>query len=526
MLILRNVNIPLDFSGKFKSECAKELRTDINNIKSLRIIRKSIDARKKSDIHFVYSFEIGLYKDEQRIVRNCKKAEISTLNEFDYFNPSRDINSSSPLIVGSGPAGLFAALEFIKFGYTPIIIERGETVSKRTKDVEKFWKDNVLNTSSNVQFGEGGAGTFSDGKLNTGTNSPFRMRVLRTFVEFGAPDDILYDAEPHIGTDLLRDVVSNIRAYITENGGKYFFSTTLTGFNIVNGCIKSAVIEHDGEIQTINCDTVVLAIGHSARDTFEMLYKSGVRIESKPFSVGARIEHLQFDINKSRYGDMFNHPALGAASYKLSAHIAGRGVYTFCMCPGGAVVNATSESNSIVTNGMSYHARNMDNSNSALLVSVDLHDFGSTDPLSGVQFQKMIERSAYDVTQSYKAPVQRLTDFMQNKNTTEFGSVTPSCMGGVSCANLNNILPQFICDSMKAGILEFADKIKCFSDGDAVLTAPETRSSSPVRIVRGDDMQSNLVGLYPCGEGAGYAGGITSSAVDGIRVARAIMSKR
>ncbi len=524
MLILRNINVTVDFDGDFKSRCADELHTSIDNISAIRIIRRSIDARKKNDIHFVYSFEIELFKNEEKICRNCKKAEHTSCERADRFMPIRK-SDVSPLIIGSGPAGLFAALELIEYGYKPIIIERGKAVSERTADVEHFWQFGSLNTSSNVQFGEGGAGTFSDGKLNTGINSQFRMKVLRTFVKFGAPDDILYDAEPHIGTDLLRNVIINIRNYITENGGVYCFNTSFVGFNQNNGSIKSVIIEQDGLRQTVDCDTVVLAIGHSSRDTFEMLYSSGVKMESKPFSIGARIEHLQCDINRSRYGDLFDNLKLGAASYKLSAHVENRGVYTFCMCPGGVVVNAASENGRVVTNGMSYHARSGINANSAVLVGIDARDYGYDSPLAGMKFQQDIEGKAYNISETYKVPAQRFVDFLQNKNTTEFGSVQPSCKGGVIGANLNNVLPPNITDAMKRGIIEFANKIKCFADGDAVLTAPETRSSSPIRIVRNNEMQSNIGGLYPCGEGAGYAGGITSSAVDGINIARAIMSK-
>lgn len=523
MLVLRNVNITLDFDGDFRSKCAMELRTQPDNISAVRIVRKSIDARKKSDIHFVYTFEIELIKDETRILRNCKKAELANSESDDSFVPVRK-STVSPLIIGSGPAGLFTALELIEYGYKPIIIERGKPVTERAADVEHFWQFGILNSSSNVQFGEGGAGTFSDGKLNTGTNSPFRMKVLRTFVKFGAPEDILFEQEPHIGTDLLRKVIENIRCYITENGGKYLFNTKMVGFECDNNKIKNVIVECDCTKYRIDCDSVVLAIGHSARDTFKMLLDSGVNMESKPFSVGARIEHLQSDINKSRFGPLYANPVLGAASYKLSSHVAGKGVYTFCMCPGGVVVNAASENKGIVTNGMSYHARDTVNANSAVLVGVDSKDFGGTDPLAGVRFQQAIEFKAYEISGSYKAPAQRFADFLKNKNTAGFGSVLPSCKGGYSTVDINRVLPHSITDAMKLGIAELSNKIKCFADGDAVLTAPETRSSSPVRIIRNEYMQSNIIGLYPCGEGAGYAGGITSSAVDGIRVARAIMA--
>lgn len=526
MLILRNINIPLDFNGDYKSACAAELRTSSDNIAMLRIIRKSVDARKKYDIHFVYSFEICVNNDEQRIIRGCKKAESAIIDEQDSFMPARDEKKTAPIIIGSGPAGIFCALELIAYGYRPILIERGKPVNERTDDVELFWKNGKLNTSSNVQFGEGGAGTFSDGKLNTGTNSPFRMKVLRTFVKFGAPEDILYDAEPHIGTDLLRNVIENIRAYIVKNGGKYLFSSQLVDFDLSNGRVASVRIKNGDDVQKIDCDSVVLAIGHSARDTFEMLRRRGVAMEAKPFSVGVRIEHLQSDINKARYGSMYANPALSAASYRLSSHVNGRGVYTFCMCPGGVVVNAASEENSVVTNGMSYRARDLTNANSAVLVGVTPDDFGSDDPLAGVRFQRSIEQKAYLINNMYKAPAQSLADYKDKRITTRFDGVQPSCKGGVTACDINDILPEYVNAAIKLGIADFGCKIKGFDNGDAVLTAPETRSSSPVRIVRDDSFQSNIDGLYPCGEGAGYAGGITSSAVDGIRVARAIMAKR
>lgn len=526
MLTLRNVSIPLGKKTNYRNLCASELKTSTENIRSCRLIKRSVDARKKNDVHFSCSFEVEVKNNEQKIVRSCKKAEITSKRIREKIVPIRDRERPSPIVVGSGPAGLFCALTLAQNGYNPILIERGKPVDERTADVMSFWKNGTLNTESNVQFGEGGTGTFSDGKLNTGTKDSRRPEVLKTFVDFGAPEDILFDAEPHIGTDILSGTVKNIREKIISLGGTVMFSAKLVDFSACGNTVDHAEVEVNGKRQIIDCDTIVLAVGHSARDTFQMLKSKKVVMEPKPFSVGARIEHLQSEINLARYGTFANNPELPPASYKLAAHIDDRGVYTFCMCPGGTVVAAASENEGTVTNGMSYHSRDGVNSNSALLVGVDPKDFGSDDVLAGMEFQRKIERTAYSMSGSYRAPCQRICDFFDGKKTNEFGSVIPTYTAGVSDARIDLCLPEYVVETMKAGITRFGKMISGFDIGDALITGPETRSSSPVRILRGDGMMSSVNGLYPCGEGAGYAGGIVSAAVDGIRVAEAIMSKK
>jgi len=525
MLVLRNLSVALDDYNNLKACCAQKLKTDEENIASVKILRRSIDARKRQDIHFVYSFLIELKRDEAVVCKKCKSAELYSENKSDDFLPLRD-KKTRPVIVGSGPAGLFCALEFIKYGYLPIIIERGKSVEERIKDIDNFINTDNLNTESNIQFGEGGAGTFSDGKLNTGISSAFRQSVLQRFVDFGAPKDILYDAHPHIGTDILRDVIVNVRRYIEANGGTYMFNTKLVDIKVCDSKVSGAVIIQKGQTSTIDCNCLVLAIGHSARDTFLMLRDKNISMEQKNFAVGVRIEHLRETIDKGRYGEYYNHPALSAASYNLSTRVNGEGLFTFCMCPGGTVVSATSTENGVVTNGMSYHARNGLNSNSALLVGVSAADFGSHDVLAGMYFQEIIERKAFDYSNSYKAPCQRLADFVSGIATNRFMSVTPTYQNGVAAGDITCCLPKKVTDVIKAGIPDLARQLPGFDCGDALLTAPETRSSSPVRILRDINCESNISGLYPCGEGAGYAGGITSSAVDGIKVARAIMLKK
>ncbi len=520
MIIIRNIKVPLDEADNLRKICADALRCDSQLIKSCKLVKRSVDARKKNNGHFVYTL-LADVADEFRLVRRCKSAEIYTEPKDEPLVPLRDRSKLPPVVVGSGPAGLFAALTLAQNGYKPILIERGKSVDDRKKAVERFWCEHLLDTETNVQFGEGGAGTFSDGKLNTGTKDLRIKQVLSTFAEFGAPENILYDAQPHIGTDLLSEVIKNIRNCIIELGGSVMFETKLTDITFENGVKSVTCLSKSGESK-IECDSVVLAIGHSARDTFLMLEQKGVPMEPKPFSVGVRIEHLQSSINLARYGDFASHRALSAASYKLAAHIGDRGVYTFCMCPGGVVVAAASEPETVVTNGMSYNARDGKNANSALLVGVGQKDFGGDDALAGVRFQQMLERKAFDLSGSYKAPCQRVGDFLQNKKTATFGSVKPSFTAGVEAANICDILPDYVTDTIKQGLSEFGKSINGFDAEDAVLTAPETRSSSPVRILRDDSLQS-FRGLYPCGEGAGYAGGIMSAAVDGIRCAEKIM---
>lgn len=527
MIRINNVHIPLDYSDEtIRKKAAKELRIDINAIKSASIFRRSVDARKKDNIFFLCSIDIELNINEYSVLKKCKNAVKVTPYHYEV---SKWTGGTSPLIVGMGPAGLFAALILAQSGAKPILIERGHDVDRRHDDVHKFWLTGTLDTSSNVQFGEGGAGTFSDGKLNTGTKDFRQRKVLEEFVNHGAPDEILYNAKPHIGTDKLIITVKNIREEIITLGGTVLFETKLTGFNIKDDKITGAVVEKQGKTDIIETDSIILAIGHSARDTFEMLLEKGIPIEAKSFSVGARIEHLREKIDSSQYGKFAGSKNLGTASYKLNTHLEnGRGVYTFCMCPGGKVVNASSEENMLVTNGMSEFARSEVNSNSALLVGVSPKDFKSDNPLAGMHFQRKLENKAFMLGGSnYNAPVQRVDDFINNTKSAHLGEVKPSICPDYELSNLSTILPEFVSESMKQGIKDLGRKLKGFDDGDAILTAVETRSSSPIRILRNNETLESIKikGLYPCGEGAGYAGGIISAAVDGIKCAEEIINK-
>lgn len=527
MIRVNNIHLPLDYSeSTVRKKVSKQLGVNPKSILSCSLFRRSVDARKKDNIFFLAAIDVELDINEEKVCRKAKN--VSVVEPYNYNIPKGN-TKSSPLVVGMGPAGLFAGLILAQSGANPIIIERGCDVDKRTEDVNKFWTDGVLNTASNVQFGEGGAGTFSDGKLNTGTKDSRQRKVLAEFVKHGAPNEILYNAKPHIGTDKLKETVKNIRNEIISLGGTVLFETQLVDIATENNCVKSAKIIQNGKTEIIETDNIILAIGHSARDTFEMIYNKNIPIEPKSFSVGARIEHLRENIDKSQYGSFAGNKNLGAASYKMNVHLQnGRGVYTFCMCPGGKVVNASSEENMLVTNGMSEFARNEINSNSALLVSVSPKDFKSDSPLAGVEFQRKLEQNAFITGgNNYNAPVQRVEDFMRNTITTSIGEVNPSIGPDYTFADINKILPDYICDSMKLGITEMGKKLKGFDCGDAILTAVETRSSSPIRILRNPEtLESILIkGLFPCGEGAGYAGGIISAAVDGIKCAEKIITK-
>ena len=474
----------------------------------IKILKKSIDARKKSDVRVIYSVA----------------AEISGVRDFDKYIPDKRLEvpkskDKKIIIVGSGPAGLFAALTLVKAGLCPIILERGSKIKDRIKSVQNFEENGILSENCNIQFGEGGAGTFSDGKLNTGIKSPLIREVLNTFYDFGAPEEILYNTKPHIGTDKLRSVISSMTNYIEKCGGKFYFDTLVTDFIVSSGKLLG-VSTTKGEFYA---DSVILATGHSAREVFESLYKSGVSLTAKPFSVGARIEHLQSDINLCQYGKFSKH--LPPADYKIFCHLPnGLSVYTFCMCPGGVVSAASSEKGGIVTNGCSNFARDGQNANSAVLVSVTPEIFGKG-PLSGIDFQRKIETAAYNISGSYKAPCQTVGDFLKGIKTETHGKVIPSYPLGVTYSDISLCLPDFVVSALKDGIKLLSNKISCFAESDALLTAPETRSSSPVRIERNEHFESSLSGLYPCGEGSGYAGGITSSAVDGIKTALSIIEK-
>ena len=512
---LENIKIKEDLTEieVLNSACNK-YKIKPNQIKEYRIFKKSIDARNKDDVHYNYTIDV---KTEKHI-KSAKKVDFNKF-ELDKIKVNRNSNLR-PVVIGAGPAGLFCALTLAYNGIKPIIIERGKKVEERKKDVEEFWKTGKLNYSSNAQFGEGGAGTFSDGKLTTGTHNPLCRNVLEEFVKFGAPEQILYESKPHIGTDNLINIVANMRNEIIRLGGTFLFEETVTDIDTDNEKLKSIICS-----KKIETDTAVFAIGHSARDTFEVLYKKGLKMEKKNFSVGVRIEHKQEMINKSQYGTK-TKLKLPAADYKLVYHGKDRSCYTFCMCPGGQVVATSSEEGTIVTNGMSIFARNGENANSAVLVNVVPDDFKGESPLEGMYFQKDLETKAFEIGgKNYFAPAQRVEDFIENKKTSEFGEVKPTYLPGVTKSNLNEILPEFVSSTLKEGIRYFDTKLKGFANPDAVLTGVETRSSSPVKIVRDENLMSNVKGIYPCGEGAGYAGGIMTAAVDGIKCAIAILEK-
>ncbi len=527
MIRLNNVHLPLDYSdSSIINKAAKELKIDKKQIKSATIFRRSIDARKKDNIYFLCTLDVTLNSNEDFVLKKAKNA--AKVKQYHY-EVEKWKGGATPVVVGMGPAGLFAGLVLAQSGAKPIIIERGKDVESRTADVQKFWKDGKLNISSNVQFGEGGAGTFSDGKLNTGTKDSRQRKVLEEFVAHGAPEEILYNAKPHIGTDKLKNTVKSIREEIIELGGTVLFETKLIGFETKDNTISSAIVEKDGKTQKIDTDTIILAIGHSARDTFEMLYGKRLPIEAKAFSVGARIEHLRDKIDKAQFGKFAGNKRLGASTYKMNVHTkSDRGVYTFCMCPGGKVVNASSENDMLVVNGMSEFARNETNSNSALLVGVSPENFRADSPLAGLYFQREIERKAFQLGGGrYSVPVQRLADFIDGNKTKALGEVAPSVLPKYEFANLNEVFPEYVSFAMKEAVGAMGKKLNGFDDGDAVLSGVETRSSSPIRILRNSDtLQSVAVsGLYPCGEGAGYAGGIISAAVDGIKVAEKIINR-
>ncbi len=516
MIRVRQVKVSINKLDNLPYEVANKLHINKNDILDLNIIKESIDSRHKPDIYFVYEVDVKL-KNESNIKFN-NDIFISPKEEYE-FTPKGDINlNHRPIIVGAGPAGLFTAYQLATYGYKPIIIERGNKVEDRIKDVENFLKTGVLNTESNVQFGEGGAGTFSDGKLNTMVkDKEYRSKkVLETFVKFGAPASILYSFKPHIGTDLLINVIANMRNEIIKLGGEFRYNSKLEDIIIENNKIAKVKVNDE----YIDTDVLVLALGHSARDTFYML-NNYLHMEPKPFALGVRIEHKQSMIDKSQYGMVSD--ILGPASYKL-AHTCknGRGVYTFCMCPGGYVINSSSESGLLAVNGMSNHARDTENANSALIVTVTPNDFGPN-PLDGIEYQRKLEKKAYEINNG-KIPVQLYKDFKLNQKSTSFGNVKPIFKGDYELSNINEILPKYITESLIEGIEEFNKKIKGFSNDDAILAAIESRTSSPVRIVR-DENYISIEGVYPCGEGAGYAGGITSAAIDGIKISEAIMNK-
>lgn len=524
---VNNVTLTIDDDKSLlKHKVAKKLKIRENEIKDLKIIKESLDARKKDAIKFNYCVDIKCNNERQivsKIKDNSAKLEEELKDEpFKYGN--KKLNTS-PVVIGLGPAGLYSALTLAKHGYKPIIFERGEDVDSRTKTVEEFWNTGKLNINSNVQFGEGGAGAFSDGKLTTRIKDKRCSFVLEELIKNGAPEEIIYVAKPHVGTDILKTVVKNIREEIKALGGEVHFNSRFEGIRKEDGKLKSIIV--NGE--EIPCECLILAIGHSSRDTYEMLHESGVNMEQKAFAIGVRIEHPQEVINESQYGKYSNHPKLKAAEYRLAyqSEEQNRGVYSFCMCPGGVVVGAASEEGRLVSNGMSYHARDLDNANSALVVTVGPEDFEGDHPLAGMEFQRYYENLSFKVGGGdYKAPVQLVGDFLSDKISTKLGRVIPTYKPGYVFKDLRDCLPSYVVDTIKEGIHIFGKRIKGYDMDDAVLTAIETRTSAPVRMPRDEKLQSvNLKGLYPTGEGAGFAGGIVSAAVDGIKVAERIMEE-
>ncbi len=524
MLRISNVRVSIEANeAELKREMLKKLNISKEELIDYKIFKESIDARSSRMIYFVYTIDVEV-KNEEEILKKHNRSQVRIASDLSYKYVSKQNKSlsSRPIVIGAGPAGLFATLILVEMGYRPLLLERGKRVDKRVEDVKRFWEEGELNPESNVQFGEGGAGTFSDGKLTTRIKDIRCRKVLEELIEAGAPAEISYKKKAHIGTDNLRRVVKNLRKKILEHGGEIKFESKVTEIIIEDGAIKGVVVN---EQEQIEADAVILAVGHSARDTFKILHKSGVYIKQKPFSIGVRIEHPQGMIDRVQYGKFAGHHKLGAADYQLSYHAQnGRSAYTFCMCPGGRVVAAASEEGGVVTNGMSEYSRDRLNANSALLVGVRPEDYGSNHPLAGVEFQQKWESRAFEVGGGdYAAPGQLVGDFLANRSSKEAGAVKPSYLPGINWGNLVSCLPLYVIKTMREAILEFDNKIEGFARSDAVMTGVETRSSSPIRIIRDDNFESNIKGLYPAGEGAGYAGGIISAAVDGIKVAEGVI---
>lgn len=528
-MAIRINNINLDIDEDFnvlENKVCKKLNISKENINKLDIVKKSTDARKKNNIKFNYCVDVFCDKEKKILSRiHDKDVKFEENKEVEALKIGDQELNARPVVIGFGPAGIFAALTLARQGYKPIIFERGEDVDNRTKTVEKFWKTGELNLESNVQFGEGGAGTFSDGKLTTRIKDHRCAFVLDELIKGGAPSEIKYESKAHVGTDLLKDVVKNIREEIKSLGGEVNFNSRLEKIVHEDGQLKNIIVNG----QEIPCEALILAIGHSSRDTYEMLHNEKVSMEAKAFAIGVRIEHPQELINVSQYGESYEHPKLGAADYRLTyqSERLNRGVYSFCMCPGGVVVAAASEEGRLVSNGMSYHARDLANANSALVVTVSPEDFDGDSPLRGMEFQRYYENLAFKLGGgNYKAPIQLVGDFMKDRSSTKLGKVIPSYTRGYVFKELKNCLPSYVIEALKEGIQNFDNKIKGYGREDAVLTGIETRTSAPVRIHRDNNLQSiNVGGLYPAGEGAGFAGGIISAAVDGIRVAEQIIGK-
>ncbi len=514
--------LPDDSEELLRDKCAKILCLPVGDVLSCRVLRRAIDARE--GLTFVYTMAAEV-KNEAQVLRRCRDRRVSAYRPEIYTLPSPIAPPSvRPVVVGAGPAGLFAALVLAKCGAQPILLERGQPVEQRQSDVERFWDGGALDTESNVQFGEGGAGAFSDGKLNTGTRDIRHRYIMETLVRCGVPESILTDGKPHAGTDKLHLALKNLRRELTEAGADIRFGARLESLTVQDGAVSAVTVRQGNTLYKLPARQVVLALGHSARDTFEMLYRTGLHMEQKPFAMGIRIEHRQADINAAQYRTLAGHPSLPPSSYKLSCHLPnGRSAFSFCVCPGGQVVAAASEAGHTVTNGMSAYARNGENINGALLVNVTPEDMPSVHPLAGIQLQRKVEAAAFALTGGYRAPCQRVEDFLLCRPSAAAGLVLPSYRPGVVYTDLRRCLPAFIADALTLALPLLGHKLKGYDHPDALLTGVETRSSSPVRLVRDENFEASIRGIHPCGEGAGYAGGILSAAADGMRCAEKLL---